>query len=112
MASGSFTSLIWSVAVDLARSQFATPVPLFPAHIPADTIVSRLLAVTRDGSRILVSRDNGAARGDGGSCDDQLDGCLNTAMSQARDLSVRSSGRIVGKPEVEIRTDPGHAPHP
>lgn len=45
---------IWSVMVDLARGQFAAPAPLFQARIGRNTIVSRLLAVTRDGSRILV----------------------------------------------------------
>jgi hypothetical protein len=45
---------IWSVTVDLARGQFAAPVPLFKARIPPATTVSRMLAVTRDGSRILA----------------------------------------------------------
>jgi hypothetical protein len=45
---------IWSVNVDLARGQFAAPVPLFKVQIPVGTFSSKLLAVTRDGSRILA----------------------------------------------------------
>jgi len=45
---------IWSVTVDLARAQFAAPVPLLKPHVPLGTIISKMLAVTRDGSRILI----------------------------------------------------------
>jgi hypothetical protein len=45
---------IRSVAVDLARGQFAAPVLLFKARVAPSTIISRMLAVTRDGSRILL----------------------------------------------------------
>jgi hypothetical protein len=45
---------IWSVAVDPARGQFARAVPLFRVRWPSFVAQSRLMAVTRDGSRILA----------------------------------------------------------
>jgi len=47
---------LWSVGTDPARGKFMPPEPLFALHTTTLTAEHRTYAVTRDGSRILVSQ--------------------------------------------------------